>query len=236
MNFLAAADNSQERQNVIYRHRQFVQAIREQIMNVEKSMEKFSIGNSARKNGWGNLNEQDRDGLASFLSGEASVKNARSQNSIVDTRMFRKFLDPAGSSSITEEIAELETESSNMKGFGNSDPNFHLRESKLRKDRSDIDFGALSTQENACSCDEGIWDLEANESKAKTFSKQNKLRDYYSKINPFRPLRNFIPTYGSVGYRSITKRWKDGEEQRHFPSGGNLSRAIQVCIFVNSFS
>lgn len=229
VNFLAVADNSQERQNAIYRHRQFVRAIREQIMNVEKSMEKFAVvGESARENEWVKLNEEDRDGLASFLSGGPLVKNSRNLDTEGDTNIFRKFLDPVGYSSITEEISEQNSEGSNMKEFGFSDPSLHLRDSELRKGDLEIDFEAPSTQESASRCEEEICDLEANEAKPKTFSKQNKIRSFYSQVHPFRSLRNFIPTYTSAGGRSITKRWKDGEERTHFQSGNAFSRAMQV--------
>lgn len=225
------ADNSQERQNAIYRHRQFVRAIREQIMNVEKSMEKFAVvGESARKNEWVNLNERDRDGLASFLSGGPVLKNSRKVDTEGDTNIFRKFLDPVGYSSITEEISEQNSEGSNMKEFGFSDPNLHLRDSELGKGGLEIDFDAPSTQESACRCEEEICDLEANEAKPKMFSKQNRIRSFYSQVHPFRSLRNLIPACANAGGRSITKRWKDGEEQTHFQSGHAFSRAIQVII------
>ena len=54
---------------MISRHKQFIRAIREQIVQVEKSLVDSSLRKSVRNTEWINLDEQDRDGLALFLSG-----------------------------------------------------------------------------------------------------------------------------------------------------------------------
>lgn len=68
---LSFADKSQVKRTVIMRHLQFIRAIREHIILVEQTMS-TSFGNSLRNM---HLNEQDRDGLAFFLSGEKPVKH-----------------------------------------------------------------------------------------------------------------------------------------------------------------
>ncbi|KAK6126328.1 hypothetical protein DH2020_039900 [Rehmannia glutinosa] len=95
------AGKSQVKQNVIGRHMQFIGAIREQIFHVEQSMG-TSLGNSLRNI---NLNEQDRDGFALFLSGKEPLKHIADQES-EDNNILRRFLDPAVSSSSKEDIDE----------------------------------------------------------------------------------------------------------------------------------
>nr|KJB15058.1 hypothetical protein B456_002G158200 [Gossypium raimondii] len=69
VNSSARMDQSHSREHVISRHKQFIRAIRGQINDVEKSLEDMEMGNPMKKSKWGNLNQQDRDGLALFLSG-----------------------------------------------------------------------------------------------------------------------------------------------------------------------
>ncbi|XP_024038390.1 uncharacterized protein LOC18038182 [Citrus clementina] len=63
----AVMNKSQTTEDVIVRHTQFIGAIREQINQVEKSLEDSLVGKSIRNSEWVNLNKQDRDGLAYFL-------------------------------------------------------------------------------------------------------------------------------------------------------------------------
>ncbi|KAL0333477.1 UNVERIFIED_CONTAM: hypothetical protein Sangu_1503900 [Sesamum angustifolium] len=99
VNGSAITDKSWVKQNMIERHMQFIAAIRQQIIHVEQSMS-TSVGNSVRNM---NLNEQDRDGLALFLSGGKPVKHIADQES-EDNNILRRFLDPAVSSSSKEDM------------------------------------------------------------------------------------------------------------------------------------
>ncbi|KAB2097035.1 hypothetical protein ERO13_A01G137900v2 [Gossypium hirsutum] len=69
VNSSARMDQSHSREHVISRHKQFIIAIRGEINDVEKSLEDMELGNPMKNSKWGNLNQQDRDGLALFLSG-----------------------------------------------------------------------------------------------------------------------------------------------------------------------
>ena len=60
---------------MISRHKQFIRAIREQIVQVAKSLVDSSLRKSVRNTEWINLDEQDRDGLALFLSGHVPTKH-----------------------------------------------------------------------------------------------------------------------------------------------------------------
>ncbi|KAL3532092.1 hypothetical protein ACH5RR_005613 [Cinchona calisaya] len=218
VNMLAMADKSVVRENVISRHKQFIGAIREQIVNVEKSFERTSVGDSVRNMEWVGLNEKDRDGLASFLSGEKPAKYVGREDSENDSRALRNFLDPDASSSIIDEIVEQKTETMNMNGVTDLGPNV-LRENKF----SDLQVASSGR------CEENDWDLEANEAKDKTSWKQNMTWGYYSRIG-MRSLRDFVCAFWGRGNRSFTKRWKDGEEQRHSPRGLDISHTMQSSL------
>ncbi|KAL7092226.1 hypothetical protein ACP275_12G152600 [Erythranthe tilingii] len=217
VNASAVADISQRKQNVITRHLQFIAAIREQIARVEKSMS-TSVGNSLRNM---NFNEQDRDGLALFLSGGNPVKHIADQES-EDNDILRKFLDPNVSSSSKEDIDEKKT-SETMSLKANEivclEHNSELRENFP----TTVDLGPSSSgQANYDRYEEGTWDLEANESKHKSYSQKNNLRGYYGRINIFGSLGNIMPALENRANRSLTKRLKDGEEHRQSPLYSNV--------------
>ncbi|KAA8518576.1 hypothetical protein F0562_016050 [Nyssa sinensis] len=232
----AMEDKSQTRENVISRHKQFIKAIREQIIHVEKSVEDPSVGDLVRNTEWVNLNEQDRDGLALFLSGGNPIEHAAHHDS-EDSNIMRRFLDPTAPSSSNDEIIEHNTgeiENVHMNGYMHIDHSFDSKENKLRKVGSyysaQMGFDAPSSLEEVA-CDrhgeDGSWDLEANEAKSKSFFQKNKLRGYYRGVNVFGSLGNLLSTDASSASRSFTKRWKDGEEQRHPSSYIDVSHASQ---------
>lgn len=219
----ASTDKSQTRQIAISRHKQFIIAIREQIAHVKKSLEDSSVGDSVR-NEWVNLNEQDRDGLALFLSGGKSVEHVK-HHDLEDHSMMIRFLDPSSSSSFNNEIVvqkTRETVSLNMNGFAHLNNDFDLKDEKLRNAGSH--YSAQMGSEVPSSmleapCDrhdeKESWDLEANETSGKSFFLRNKLGGLYRKMSLFGSFRNLISAYGSRGCRNFTKKWKDEEEQEH---------------------
>lgn len=218
---MASADKSQVKQNVIPRHLQFIRAIREQISLVERSMY-TSLGNSLRNM---HLNEQDRDGLAIFLSGEKPIKHI-AEKELEDNDILRRFIDPAVSSSSREDCNG--GEAGETVSF--LDHTLELSEDSPTK----IDFGSSSSvQEVDCSRydEEGTWDLEASGAEAKTYLQNNKLRYYCGRMNIFGSFGNFLSIHGKRASRSFTKRLKDGEEQRQSPMYQNSQRRIQVSHF-----
>ncbi|KAK4432559.1 hypothetical protein Salat_1018100 [Sesamum alatum] len=222
VNVSAVTDRSPGKQNVIERHMQFIGAIRQQIIHVEQSMN-TSVGNSVRSM---NLNEQDRDGLALFLSGGKPVKHIVDQES-EDNNTLRRFLDPALSSSSKEDIDEKkvgETVSLNVNEIVYSDHNMELKENFPTK----LDLGPSTSGHDAnygrCEEEEeGMWDLESNEAKGKSYLQKNKLGGSWGRMNIFRSLGNFFAMHKSRASRSFTKRLKDGEEQSN-----NVHPGMQV--------
>ena len=72
-------------------HKQFIRAIREQIVHVEKSLVDSSLGKSVRNTEWINLDEQDRDGFALFLFGQDPTKHVPHYEK-EDSTIMRRFL------------------------------------------------------------------------------------------------------------------------------------------------
>ena len=237
VNSSAVMDKSRTTEDVIARHKQFIIAIREQINQLEKSLDDPSRGKSIRN--WVNLNEQDRDGLALFLSGGNPLEHA-SHHNMEDSSILRRFLDPTtASSSKDAEIIEhnsVETENVKMNGVAHVEHNYGpVKENNLRKVGSHystrLSLDALdSLQETSCSRhnEDESWDLEANGAKLKSFFQESKLRRHYSSMNIFGYLNSIRTAYGSRGSRNYTKRLKDGEEVRNSSSYIDVSHVALV--------
>ncbi|GLT72962.1 hypothetical protein SLA2020_448530 [Shorea laevis] len=236
----SVTDKSQMREDILSRHKQFVRAIREQIIHVEKSLEDASLGDTMRNTEWVNLNEQDRDGLALFLSGGNPAESVNHYN-VEDSSILKRFLDPTTASSSKDTASGLvehssrEIENLNINGISHIDHNFDSRkENNLRTVGSHftsrLGFEAPDClQETSCNRqgEDESWDLEANEAKPKSFFHGNKVYGWWSRLNVFRFLNNLWIAYGSTVTRNYTKRLKDGEEQRHSPSYIDISHGAQ---------
>ncbi|XVF76201.1 hypothetical protein PTKIN_Ptkin13bG0247800 [Pterospermum kingtungense] len=229
----ARMDQYHSREDVISRHRQFIRAIREQINNVEKSLEEMEMRNPMKNSELGNLNQQDRDGLALFLSG-GNHNEHNHHYDLDDSDILKRFLDPAMASCSTDagivgnrcgEIEEV-----NMNGVPYYDS---VKENNLRKFGSHysvklgLDAGDfISGSSHNRNVEDENWDLEASEGKPKSFFHENKLRGLSSRSNLFGFFNSLWTVYGSRVPSSYTKRLKDGEEG-HSPSYIDASRAAQ---------
>ena len=237
-------DQSHSREDVISRHKQFIRAIREQINNVEKSLEEMKMENPMKNSEWGNLNEQDRDGLALFLSG-GNHNGHYHHYDMDDSDILKRFLDPATASCSTDagivanECREIEEVNMNDVAYIS---HYHdsMKENNLRKVSShySIKLGldaVDSFQESSLNrnAEDGSWDLEASEGKPKSFFRENKWIGSSSRINLFGFFNNLWTAYGSRVPRNYTKRLKDGEEG-HSPSYIDASRAAQVCFITHA--
>lgn len=240
VNLLAMAEKSQMREDVISRHEQFVRAIREQIIQVEKSVEDASLGDFKKNTEWVNLNEQDTDRLALFLSGGNPTENFNRYD-LEDSSILKRYLDPTTASSSKDSVSGIiehnsrEIENLNTNGFLHMDYGFDSKkENNMRKVGSHysarLGFEAPNClQEISCNRhgEDGSCDLEANVARPKSFFHENKLRGSYSKLNVFGFLNNLWTACGSRFTRNYTKRLKDGEEQRHSPSYTDFSHGPQ---------
>lgn len=235
----AMMDNSRTRENVVFRHNQFIKAIKEQIYQVEKSLGDQHMGNSIKNSDWVNLNQQDRDGFALFLSGGNPTEAVNHINSDDDNVLYR-FLDPTSTSGLkdggvvghgTGEIEELDTNSApNVENYYDS-----KRENNMRKVGShyltQTGFDAVDSSQEASSTrnhlEDSSWDLEACEGNAKRFFHDNKSKGYYSRMDFFRFPKNLLTAFGSKAAGSYTKRLKDGDEQEHAQLFNGVSYAPQ---------
>ncbi|XP_038990740.1 uncharacterized protein LOC120113760 isoform X2 [Hibiscus syriacus] len=217
VNSSAKMDQSPFKEHVISRHKQFIIAIREQINNVEKSLKEMEMGNPM-KNSCGNLNEQDRDGLALFLSGEDHNEcDIRFDSD--DSDIMKRFLDPVKASCSTDagivangcgEIKEVNT-TGVVYSSHCCDP---VKENNLRKVSSHYSIKLGLDSVNTCigNAEDRSWDLEAGESKAKSSFHENKLSGSSSRTNLFGFFNNLWTAYGNSVPSNYTKRLKDGEE------------------------
>ncbi|KAE8661152.1 Iron-sulfur cluster biosynthesis family protein isoform 1 [Hibiscus syriacus] len=221
----ARMDQSQSREDAIFRHKQFISAIREQINNVDKSLEEMEVGNTMKNPEWKNLNEQDKDNLALFLSG--GIHNECNHHyELDDDDIFKRFLDPVTSTCSTDAgivgNRSGEIEDVNMNGFADTSRYDSMEESNLRKeDSQNIKLGLDSMdsfEETSCNrnVEDGSWDLEASEGKPKCFFHGNELRGSSSQVNIFGFFNNLWTAYGSRVPSNYTKQLKDGEEE-HSP-------------------
>ncbi|XP_077235775.1 uncharacterized protein LOC143877543 [Tasmannia lanceolata] len=219
INGVALSDKSHMREDAVPRHNQFIRAIREQIALVEKSLEDPANGDFNIDMQWVNLNEQDRDGLALFLSGADSVDHHAHYDS--ESSIMRRFLDSASGVDVkSDEIVELKTEEiehSKMNGVKHLDHSFDsFKENKIRKVGShysaQLGFGASvplqgSSGDKECEgsyTGSGTHDLESGASK-------NRLKGFHSRVDIFGFFGNFWLASGSRMNRNFTKRRKDGE-------------------------
>ncbi|OVA09989.1 Syntaxin 6 [Macleaya cordata] len=242
VNLSAISDGSRMREDAISRHKQFIRAIQEHISHVEKSLDDPSAGEVANNKQWVNLDEQDRDGLALFLSGGNSIDHRVLYDS-ENSSIMRRFLDSTTASGFddnSDEIIELkseENEDNKMNGVMHIDRGFDsVKENKLRKVGSN--YSTRFGHEASVSIQEGLgdevgggvnWDLEGCDSNAKSFFSKSKLRgsrwldilEFFSK---------FWSIYGSKMTRSFTKRRKDGEVRDGFDQRPSSSYASYMDI------
>ncbi|XP_020262020.1 uncharacterized protein LOC109838022 isoform X2 [Asparagus officinalis] len=182
VNFAALSDESKSREIAILKHKQFIRAIREQILQVEKSVQDSSKEYPRSYPQWTNLDEQDKDMLTSFLSGS----NLRDHSSNYNTGS--KIMRSIDSDTDTNDIVELKldkVEALPMNGTKNMNIiHGSLRQQELEKPATyDLEFGGLGV---------------------KKYSYQNLITG-----STWGFLRNFWP--GNDSKDSFTKRRKDGE-------------------------
>lgn len=247
VNFAELSDKSSSRQNAIRKHRQFIIAIREQIVQVEKSVQDLSAEGSHRNTSWMNLNEQDTDILASFLSGGET----KEQNSGYGTGngIMSRFLD---SNMDNDEIVELKTEDEEVLPMKSSDNADHVYDSSINRmswkmahsprnhDVNEPAFfhGSAGQKEIEESYKPGAYDLESGGLGAKSSFYKNRFRG-----TAWGFLSNFW--LGNKSKGSFTKRRKDGEimedlmentEQRIYSSNGSISTEDQGLYLQRSAS
>ncbi|KAK8651256.1 hypothetical protein V6N13_140865 [Hibiscus sabdariffa] len=232
VNSSARVDQSHFREHVISRHKQFIMAIREQINNVEKSLEEMEMGNPMKNSQCGNLNEQDRDRLALFLSG-GNHNECDIRFDSDDSDILKRFLDPVKASFSTDAgtlangCGEIEEVNTNGVAYS-SHCCGSVKENNLRKVGSlySIKLGLDAASTCNGNVEDRSWDVEAGESKAKSSFHENKLIGSSSRTNLFGFFNNLWTAYGNRVPSSYTKRLKDGEEG-HSPLYMDASHAAR---------
>lgn len=226
------SNNSRMREDVTSRYDQFIGAIRQQILQVEKSFYGSSMGELVGNSQWVDLNEHDISGLASFLSGEnVTIRAGLDGNE--DSSLTKRFYDlnrASSSSDGKDEIVEhKKCEIEHFHGVMRTDHSFEsIKDNVSRNGGSQKGFETQGfLQGTACDrhAENETWDLESNSTKDESFFLGHKLRGQRTRLNMvFRPLNNFWSIFGTGVSKSFTKRLKDGEEQRNSPTYRDISQ------------
>ncbi|KAJ0972706.1 hypothetical protein J5N97_020665 [Dioscorea zingiberensis] len=200
VSFAALSDKSNSRQNAIVKYREFIGAIREQIGQVERSVAP-SMTDFDRNSQWTSLNEQDRDGLASFLSGGDSVDHHAHYDS-GNSGIMRRFLD---SNMESDEIVELKVEEGDhLEKYGLGAPT----------NSQDSSTGLDQGESNTSFAD---YDLENGEPGRKCYAYSTRFR----RVPIWRFFGNF--RFANAGKGSSAKRRKDGEVTDDLPANFGAS-------------
>ncbi|KAL6514362.1 hypothetical protein OROHE_019104 [Orobanche hederae] len=223
--FSARADKSMLKQNVIRRHMQFIGAIRGQITQLEQNMNS-SAENLLRNV---NLNEEDRDGFALFLLGKEPIKHMVDEEP-EDNAILGRRLGPDMSSSSKEDFDKKKA--GQIASLIADEIQYLDRNLELKIFQTVMDLGpSVSFEEaninNGGYGEEGNWDLEANHANGRSYLQKNNLRGYFGRTNIFESLGTFLSTHKRRFSRSLTKRFKDGEELTQYPSFDNIHRGMQ---------
>ncbi|KAF5185124.1 Syntaxin/t-SNARE family protein [Thalictrum thalictroides] len=211
VNISTFSDKSNMREDIISRHKQFIKAIEEQIVQVERSLGSSSATDSESSTHWMNLNEKDSDGLALFLSGGYPENHVTQHNN--DTSIMRRFLETKASDldEKIDEIIELkieEIEEARVNGVMHIDHSFdNLKKSTLRKVGSNCH--KWPGFETSIMIEDGN-----NDSNAKSIFSKNKLRGPHRKLDVFSYLNNFWSVYGGKIARTFAKRRNGGEVKK----------------------
>lgn len=210
VNLAAFSDESKSREIAILKHKQFIRAIRELILQVEKSVPDASKEDHNKNPQWMNLNEQDKDMLTSFLSG--GNFGGHSSNYVTENGRTRRFLD---SNTDEDEIIEIKSEEVNVLPLNDIKHADKLYDSSRNHVSWKIGSGVLNKHDTSGPAffqglggkeleKQGVNDLEFGGLGAKCYSYQNTIRG-----SAWGFLRNFWLGNSSKG--SFTKMRKDGE-------------------------
>ncbi|CAM8952540.1 unnamed protein product [Rhodiola kirilowii] len=196
--------NSCTREVLVARYMQFLEAIREQICEIEKNLDYASLRDSIADTSHDNLNTQDEDSLEFFLSGvkvNSIDHTERNVNDIKNGCYFGGFLDAAGVSCSAGSINEIVEEK--MEDTGN----FSMK----GIEKGIHDATKLNKSIHAIN---GDWDLEASSSKSEILQR-NKLEELIHKMNIFNFIGRLSSLYVSRVNRNCSMKLKDEEEERH---------------------
>ncbi|CAM8955285.1 unnamed protein product [Rhodiola kirilowii] len=196
--------NSCTREVLVARYMQFLEAIREQICEIEKNLDYASLRDSIADTSHDNLNTQDEDSLEFFLSGvkvNSIDHTERNVNDIKNGCYFGGFLDAAGVSCSAGSINEIVEEK--MEDTGN----FSMK----GIEKGIHDATKLNKSIHAIN---GDWDLEASSSKSEILQR-NKLEELIHKMNIFNFIGRLSSLYVSRVNRNCSMKLKDEEEELH---------------------
>ncbi|KAF1875477.1 hypothetical protein Lal_00006105 [Lupinus albus] len=160
--------------NITTRHRQFISAIESQISQVEQALRESFTEEGKQPFRWVNLNEEERDDLAAFLSGTCQTIQSSKDECVEDTPSFKK-VNPSLKTFVQEKLVNKEDKNGRVNAASNWDISTIDKVSEdfrsLNKDRDHvIEIKAGSVSRNS---DEVVSQTDRTTSTRKTCSPPN---------------------------------------------------------------
>ncbi|XP_019463775.1 PREDICTED: uncharacterized protein LOC109362435 isoform X1 [Lupinus angustifolius] len=160
--------------NIATRHRQFISAIESQISQVEQALRESFTEEGKQPLRWVNLNEEERDDLAAFLSGTCQTIQSSKDECVEVTPSFKK-VNPSSKSSVQEKLVNKEDKNGRVNSACNWDISTIDEVSEdfrsVNKDRDHvIEIKANSVSRNS---DEVVCQTDRTISTRKTWSTPN---------------------------------------------------------------
>ncbi|CAL0330355.1 unnamed protein product [Lupinus luteus] len=220
--------------NTAARHRQFISAIQSQISQVEEALREPLTAEGKQPLQWVNLNEEERDDLAAFLSGGTCPVKQNSKDECIEIIPSFKKINPFFKSSAPEKLINKKDKSVNVNAACNRDVSTNEKD----KDRV-IETKADSASRNS---NEVVSQTDRTSTTRKTWSPPN-----YSSLKIIiagkdeqinKPTRTLDATHKEKGSRSFF--WKQKCEEypqatrgvcmynQRFGRFGLLNRQLQI--------
>uniref|UniRef100_A0A0C9S703 TSA: Wollemia nobilis Ref_Wollemi_Transcript_10097_1827 transcribed RNA sequence n=1 Tax=Wollemia nobilis TaxID=56998 RepID=A0A0C9S703_9CONI len=209
------------------RHKQFVVAIRNQILGIEKTLSD-SISEEGNKGlRWVQLDDQEKDDLASFLCGSYGNNNCleqHSDDSIEDMVELRLDDAPLLKRRDLRNSCPTDSAYAHDRGFRetvlfNKDSKFviELAENKVADSRDDPYSGAsvdrkIGCRKNSSVGDElGSWKIVIEDDNSRKETSELRSKEYPSKLNMLRLITKLGLETQLRWSKGCLRRWKDNE-------------------------
>ncbi|XP_006855024.2 uncharacterized protein LOC18444797 isoform X2 [Amborella trichopoda] len=217
VNLSALSDKVHLDEDAMSRHKQFIRAIREQIAVTGKCLESIPVGEDSKNTQWVDLNEQDRECLAQFISGGDSLNDTSHYDN--ERNIMSRYLDATATASgfaeSSDEIVELKVEDAPFNGETQHSKTQHLDNGLSKKPGSCLDLYEqnekikyVDPQMLVQLDSKGLGEMGCG---AENISLKNKFRVFGTRIGLWGLLSNLGMTPATERSRSLMKRRKDGE-------------------------
>ncbi|CAL0325574.1 unnamed protein product [Lupinus luteus] len=215
--------------NIAARHRQFISAIESQISQVEQALRESFIEEGKQPFRWVNLNEEERDDLAAFLSGTCQTIQSSKDECVEFTPFFKK-VNPSLEISVQEKLVNKEDKNGRVNAVCNWDiPTIDKVSGDFRSVHKDMDHVIEIKADSVCrKSDKIVSQTDRTTSTRKTLSPPNYsaskivIAGDQPRNKPARPLE---ATSKVKGYRPLFSKQKWEE----YPQAMQAFRMLNQC-------